>query len=259
MNKGKWVGGRLKTKNSYGYDEISTRILKASAPYILSPLSYIGNRILSTGTFPDRLKFSEIKPLFKKSDRTTFVNYRPISLLPSFPKIFEKIIYKRLYQHIRNKNILAKEQYGFKTNSSTEIATHTLLNTVLSSLNNKLYVGGLFRDLQKAFDYVNHEILISKLKFYGISGIANRLIKSYLLSRYQRVIITDNNLNKISSRWEEVKYGVPQGSILGPLLFLLYINDFPKTISEMSNPTLFADDTSIIIANPTPTELKKIY
>jgi hypothetical protein len=92
---------------------------------------------------------------------------------------------------------------------------------------------------------------------YGISGIANRLIKSYLLSTYQRVIINDNNLNKISSRWAEVKYGVPQGSILGLLLFLLYINDFPKTISGMSNPTLFADDTSIIIANPTPTELKK--
>jgi hypothetical protein len=129
---------------------------------------------------------------------------------------------------------------------------------VLSSLDNKLYVGGLFCNLQKAFDCVNHEILISKLKFYGISGIANRLIKSYLLSRYQRVIVNDNNLNKLSSQWEEVKYGIPQGPILGLLFFLLYINDFPKTTSDMSNPTLFADDTSIIIANPTPTELKKI-
>ena len=107
------------------------------------------------------------------------------------------------------------------------------------------------------FDCVNHETLISKLNFYGITGTANKLIKSYLSCRYQRVIINDNYLNKFCSQWEEVKYGVPQGSVLGLLFFLLYINDFPKTISEISNPTLFADDTSIIIANPKPTELKK--
>jgi hypothetical protein len=248
----------LKVKNSYGYDEISTKILKASAPYIVYPLSRIGNRILSAGIFPNRLKFSEIKPVYKKGNRTNFANYRSISLLLSFSKIFEKLIYKRLDKYIRNNNILTKERYGFIVNSSTEIATHYLLNTVVSTLNNKLYVGGLFCDLQKAFDRVNHEILISKMNFYGITGIANKLIKPYLSNRYQRVVISDNKLNKISSKWEEMKCGVPQGSILGSLFFLLYINDFPKTISEISSPILFADDTSIITANRTPTEFTKI-
>jgi hypothetical protein len=247
----------LKVKNSYGYDEISTKIIKASAPYIRSPLSHIVNRILSTGIFPHRLKFSEIKPVYKKGDRTNFANYKPISLLPSFSKIFEKLTHKRLDKHIRNNNILAKEQYGFVVNSSTEIATHNLLNTMLSSLNNKLYVGVLFCDLQKAFDGVNHELLISKMNFYGITGIANKLIKSYLSNRYQRLVTNDNKLNKISSKWEEAKCGVAQCSILGPLIFLLYINDFPKTISEISSRILFADDTSIIIANPNPTEFTK--
>ena len=164
----------LKCKDSYGYDEISSRILKISAPYVLSPLTYIFNKILSTGIFPERLKFSEVRPLFKNGDITEFSNYRPISLLTSFSKIIEKIIYKRLYSYLNDNNILVDDQYGFREKLSTKMAIYTLLNNVLSSLGRKNLVGGLFCDLQKGSDCVNHKILLAKMKFYGISGTANK-------------------------------------------------------------------------------------
>jgi len=120
----------LKCKNSYGYDEISSRILKISTPYVLSPLTYIFNKILSTGIFSDRLKFSEMKPLYQKGDKTEVSNYRLTSFLISFSKIIEKIIYKRLYCQLNNNNTLVNEQFGFREKLSTEMATFTLLNKV---------------------------------------------------------------------------------------------------------------------------------
>jgi len=124
----------MKCKNSYGYDEISSRILKSSAPYVLSPLTFIFNKILSTGVFPERLKFSEVKPLYKKGDSSVFSNYRPISILTSFSKIIKKIIYKRLYCYLINNSILFNEQFGFRDKLSTDTAMFTFLNEVISSL-----------------------------------------------------------------------------------------------------------------------------
>jgi hypothetical protein len=144
--------------------------------------------------------------MYKQGDRNDVANYRPISLLTSFSKVFEKITYDRLLQHITINNILVEEQFGFRTSSSTDKASYKLIDEILNALNNRMMVGGIFCDLQKAFDCVNHNILLTKLEFYGITGIAHKLIKSYPEGRHQRVV-----LNNIScSNWSEIKqYLVP--------------------------------------------------
>ena len=154
-----------------------------------------------------------MKPIHKKGDTTEVSNYRPISLPTTFSKVIEIIIHKRLYCHINNNNILVNKQFGFREKLSTEMATFTLLNEVLSSLDRKNVVGGLFCDLQKAFDFVNNDILLAKMEFYGITGIENKLMRSHLEMRYQRTSLSDSKFNKVYSKWEHTKHGVPQGSV----------------------------------------------
>ena len=136
------------------------------------------------------------------------------------------------------------------------MATFRLLNKVLSSLDRRNFVGGLFCDLQNAFDCVNHDILLAKMEFYGIIGRVNKLMRSYLENRYHRISMDDSKFNKVYSKWEHIKHAVPQGSVLGPLFFLIYINDFSSIVSKIANPVLFADDTSIIITHINPEEFK---
>jgi hypothetical protein len=189
--------------------------------------------MLSTSMFPTRLKFSQVFPIFKKGNKAGISTYRLISLLTFFSKIFEKVIYNRLLQHTKENNIIASDQYGFKNNSSTELAIFNLTNKILSQMNKKLSVCGIFCDLTKAFDTVNHDILIAKLEYYGVVGRTHELIKS---SNY-------------TSAWELVKRGVPDGSILGPLLFLFYTNGLPQLVKGKALPIHFADDTIFIISN----------
>ena len=148
--------------------------------YIVSPLTFIANRILLSGIFPDRLKYSEVKTLFKSGNSSDLANYRPISLLIPFSKIIEKLIHQRLYQYFDQKKILVNEQQGFRHKASTETAAFSLINNILKSIDSRKIVGGIFLDLQKTFDCVNHDILLEKLNFYGISGKGNELMKSYI-------------------------------------------------------------------------------
>ena len=157
---------------------------------------------------------------------------------------------KRLITHFTSNNIFTNSQFGFRKKSSTDKATYTLMNDILSALNNKRFVGGIFFDLEKAFDCVNNDILLAKLEYYGIRGVMYYLIKSYLENRHQRV-----KFNNKLSKWDKINIGVPQGSILGPLFFLIYINDLPSVIpyivsNKNSSIILFADDTSVIISEP---------
>ena len=212
----------LESKTSTGYDELSNQVIKLSLLFVISPLTFICNSVLNSGIFPSRLKYAIVKPIFKKGSKQDISNYRPISILTSFSKILERLIFNRLYKHLESNGILAQEQFGFRMSHSTEQAVFSLINSVLIALNNNQLAVGIFCDIQKAFDSVNHRILLDKLHFYGIHGKFMTLMESYLTNRYQKVSLNNKDANYYSSKWAKLKCGVPQGSILGPLLFLTF-------------------------------------
>jgi len=178
-------------------------------------------------------------------------NYRPISLLSSFSKVFEKALHIRLTEHFKTNKLLVRNKFGFRKGIATEDAIFKITNEILNALNIKTMAGSIFCDLEKVFDSVNHDILLSKLLYYGICGKAKVLLKSYAQNRYQRVQITNSYRNSnTDSKWTKIKYGVPRGSILGPLFFLVYINDLPEAIEHKALLISFADNTSILLTSP---------
>jgi len=203
-----------KLSNSCGYDEVPLKLLKLCSYYISSPLNYICNRTLFTGVFPDRLECATIRPLLKKGNKDDVNNYRPISILTSFSKFFEKVMQIRLLKHLTDNNILVKEQYGFRTNLKTDNAVYHLTNEILNALNNKLSVGGIFCDLEMAFDCVNHKILLTKPEFFGITGNHRKLYKSCSIVRYQRTMLYNENSHITTSTCSKVEQGVPQTKML---------------------------------------------
>ena len=237
---------------SIGPTSIPVKLLKIIADIIVVPLCIIFNNSLFSGIFPDALKLSKVVPIHKGESTLDPNNYRPISLLPIFDKIMEKLMHKQLYSFLNSHDILFENQFGFRKNSSTSFALITIIETIKETIDNKKYGCGIFIDLRKAFDTVNHEILLNKLDHYGIRGTALNWFKSYLFNRKQYVFH-----NGVSSQYQFITSGVPQGSVLGPLLFLLYINDLPN-ISKVLNFFLFADDTNIYYEADTPAKLEKV-
>ena len=227
-----------------GPNSIPTEVLKLLSPVLCFPLKEIINISFATGIYPDKLKLAEIIPVYKnKGDPHLVVNYRPISLLSNINKIFEKLVHERLYCFLELHDCIYELQFGFRTKHSTNHALMSLTEIIRNALDNSNFACGIFVDFQKAFDTVDHDILLQKLEHYGIRGLANNWFKSYLSNRQQYVSINGFHSNPLP-----MKYGVPQGSVLGPLLFLIYINDLRNSIRHCIVHH-FADDTNLLYSS----------
>ena len=229
----------LDNKSSSGNDCISNKMLKYIKNEISRAVTLIINQMLNSGIFPDRLKISKIIPVYKKGNANLLNNYRPISLLPTISNIFERVIYNQLYNYFNDNQLLSEQQYGFRAQHSTELAALKLVDYIKHAIDQKRTPVNIYIDLSKAFDTLNFDILLYKLAYYGVTGTAHKLIESYLTNRIQYV-----KYDTHQSTLKQIKTGVPQGSILGPLLFSIYINDL-VTVNSQFKFLMYADDTTI--------------
>ena len=225
--------------------DIPIGVIKKVSTLISPILAWNFNHLMKIGQFPDELKLGKVTPIYKKDNEELLENYRPVSTLPIFGKIFEKILYTRFYNYFISKGILHDGQFGFRKYHSTSHALNYSIDQIKESIRHGDHVLGIFIDLSKAFDTIDHNLLIKKLEHYGIRGNAILLIKSYISNRKQCV----SALGEISD-YLNIIYGVPQGSCLGPLLFLIYINDI-SNVCKNNDLILFADDTNIFVKSKT--------
>lgn len=231
----------IKNKKSSGYDNISNNLLKTIAPYIVRPLEHLINLALEQGVFPEELKIAKVTPVFKKGGFECVENYRPVSVLTSISKIFELVILSRLANFFANKNLLSTNQFGFLRGRCTIDAVMAFVEKVVNEQEFNRVPLATFLDLSAAFDCVDRGLLLRKLNIYGVRGICNKLLESYLNNRKQFVNVTSNG-GVSSSDVKTVEYGVPQGSILGPFLFLVYVNGL------ISDNYMYADDTTCLVS-----------
>ncbi len=236
---------QLKPKKSTGYDNVSNYVVKCIRASISIPLTIIINHGIRTKEFPDEFKIAKVMPIFKKGDTESMTNYRPISLLPTFSKVFEKVIEKQLRQYMYENNYLSKNQFGFRKNHETSHIVMAVQDSIKRAKSKGLISLAIFLDLSKAFDTICHSKLLNKIRNYGID---DKLIKSYLYNRRQYTVIDGHKSKK-----RNITYGVPQGSILGPLFFIIFLNNFENAID--GNVFCFADDTTILLHEKTIDDL----
>lgn len=232
----------LRMDAAVGWDGISARLLRACLPKLLPVITHICNSAISSGCFPKVFKKAVVHPIHKSGDKYSVNNYRPISILPIMSKILEKIINKRLMHYLEAQNILASNQYGFRRGKSTEDAVASLVDHVVANLDKGTKCLGVFIDLSKAFDTIFIPYLLSKMNTIGIRGIPYKMLEDYLSDRTQYV-----KIHNLISNSQKINFGVPQGSILGPTLFLIYINDLCKLSLTNCSIFTYADDTALLI------------
>lgn len=229
----------LRNSNSVGEDNISTNILKKCAHLVVYPLAHIINCSLSEGIFPNKLKIAKITPIYKSGDQSELKNFRPISLISPFAKVYEKYVSNAVTAFFDSCKLFNNKQFGFRKGLSTGSAINEFLNNMYESLDNGEKTLGIFLDLSKAFDLVNHKILLDKLEMYGLRGVSWKWFMSYLTNRSHYVEIENRRSHELPC-----SIGVPQGSILGPLLYIIYVNDFSN-----KNCIMYADDTSLLVSS----------
>ena len=239
----------LSSSKATGLDGIPARFVKDGASIIAGPLSHIVNLSIIQGSVPDSLKLARVTPLFKKNDKTQVGNYRPVSVLSIISKVFERVIYDQLEGYLNEKNLLYNFQSGFRKGYSTDTCLIHLSDFIRFSMDQGQMVGMVLLDLQKAFDTVDHGVLLMKLHAIGLHADAIRWFRSYLTGRNQCVDISGTLSSKAS-----VTCGVPQGSILGPLLFLIYVNDLSGVVK--GKVLLYADDTGILVSGKSKSEIE---
>lgn len=229
---------------------LSNYVVKRTIDVIKHPLSFILSRCLEAGYFSDLLKISKVVPIYKKGNKQLPQNYRPVSIVPIFSKIIESLMHNQLYSYFENHNLLSKSQFGFRVGRSTTDAVMEIVNYTLSSLDNKESVAISLMDLTRAFDCVPYNVILQKLEFYGVSSQCSKIVNSYLLNRKQYV-----SVRGIDSSVADVTMGVPQGSVLGPFLFTIAINDLPRNVKVES--IVYADDTTIFTSDTNIINLQK--
>lgn len=240
----------LKKKHSRDCYDLNVVMIQALGELLCVPLAKLFNKCIQQGAYPRELKISKTVPIFKTGDKTLPSNYRPVSLIPVFSKIFEVLLKNQLYSYFEENNLFMDEQFGFRKGKSTTGAILRLCDFIVEGFEEEQIVASTFCDLSKAFDCVSHDILTEKLKYYGLNNTSTKLISEYLLDRRQ--------ITEIEGRRSEervMNHGVVQGSILGPLLFLIYINDLSSALSEC-HVVVYADDNGFSIKSKSPEKAK---
>ena len=241
---------KLKRKKATGMDDLPAGMLKDCADAITKPLHYIVNLSLKTSTVPNAWKEAKVIPVYKSGDTSSVENYRPISVLPILSKLLEKAICVQLTKFLESNNLLSDFQYGYREKRSSDLATACLIDDIQKSGDNGMLTGAIFLDLSKAFDTISHDLIIKKLASYGVLNVELRWFADYLFSRSQTVVVG----NQCSMK-SKVVSGVPQGSLLGPLIFLIYFNDFPEQLTK-AKCIQYADDTVIYFSSSNIEEIE---